>query len=186
MESLNVVPVSKQAAKQRAGRAGRTVLPVETSNGYPSSRRAIAPQRAGPQTPRHDPPPLPLLPRAQGPGVCLRLYSEKRMEKEFPAETAPEILRTNLASTILTLKASLPPHPTLKAGCPRPGCAPRITCEPVGGGGAGDGDQRPAVVRLHGRARHGQGRIPLPPLLRAPSRFPATVVHARPSSLSLS
>ena len=75
--------------------------------------------------------------------MCLRLYSEKRMEKEFPAETAPEILRTNLASTILTLKASLPPHPTLKAGCPRPGCAPRITCEPVGGGAQGMGINDP-------------------------------------------
>ncbi|KAJ1490877.1 P-loop containing nucleoside triphosphate hydrolase protein, partial [Baffinella frigidus] len=63
MESLNIVPVSKQAAKQRAGRAGRT-----------------------------------------GPGICLRLYSQKRMDTEFPDETAPEILRTNLASTVLTLK----------------------------------------------------------------------------------
>ena len=63
MESLNIMPISKPAAKQRAGRAGRT-----------------------------------------GPGVAIRLYSEKRMDKEFPAETVPEILRTNLSSTILTLK----------------------------------------------------------------------------------
>ncbi len=63
MESLSVVPVSKPAAKQRAGRAGRT-----------------------------------------GPGVCLRLYSAKKMDKEFPDETSPEIMRTNLSSTILMLK----------------------------------------------------------------------------------
>jgi ATP-dependent RNA helicase DHX8/PRP22 len=36
--------------------------------------------------------------------VCLRLYSEKRMERDFPDETSPEIMRTNLSSTILTLK----------------------------------------------------------------------------------
>jgi ATP-dependent RNA helicase DHX8/PRP22 len=64
MESLNVMNISKPAAKQRAGRAGRT-----------------------------------------GPGVAIRLYSEKKMDKEFPAETVPEILRTNLSSTILTLKS---------------------------------------------------------------------------------
>jgi HrpA-like RNA helicase len=63
MESLTIVPISKPAAKQRAGRAGRT-----------------------------------------GPGIAIRLYSEKKMEKEFSAETVPEILRTNLSSTILTLK----------------------------------------------------------------------------------
>ncbi len=63
MESLNITPISKPAAKQRAGRAGRT-----------------------------------------GPGIAIRLYSEKKMEKEFSAETVPEILRTNLSSTILTLK----------------------------------------------------------------------------------
>jgi len=63
MESLNIVPVSKPAAKQRSGRAGRT-----------------------------------------GPGVCIRLYSEKKMMKEFPEETMAEILRTNLSSTILILK----------------------------------------------------------------------------------
>ncbi len=66
MESLTVVPVSKPAAKQRAGRAGRT-----------------------------------------GPGVCLRLYSAKKMEKEFPEETSPEIMRTNLSSTILMLKVCM-------------------------------------------------------------------------------
>ena len=37
-------------------------------------------------------------------GVAIRLYSEKKMDKEFPSETVPEILRTNLSSTILTLK----------------------------------------------------------------------------------
>ena len=52
MESLNIMPVSKPAAKQRAGRAGRT-----------------------------------------GPGVAIRLYSEKRMLKEFPDETVPEIIK---------------------------------------------------------------------------------------------
>ena len=38
-------------------------------------------------------------------GQCYRLYSEKYMMEKMEASTAPEILRTNLTSFILTLKA---------------------------------------------------------------------------------
>ncbi|MBT8486683.1 MAG: ATP-dependent RNA helicase HrpA [Phycisphaerae bacterium] len=38
-----------------------------------------------------------------GPGVCIRLYSEKELEEREPF-TAPEIQRTNLASVILQMK----------------------------------------------------------------------------------
>lgn len=62
MESLVVVPISKVAAQQRAGRAGRTA-----------------------------------------PGECYRLYSRDCYGTMLD-ETVPEILRTNLANTLLYLK----------------------------------------------------------------------------------
>jgi ATP-dependent RNA helicase DHX8/PRP22 len=64
MDSLNVVPISKVQAIQRAGRAGRT-----------------------------------------GPGKCIRLYTEQFFESQMSNITVPEILRVNLATTILTLKS---------------------------------------------------------------------------------
>lgn len=64
MDSLNVVPISKVQAIQRAGRAGRT-----------------------------------------GPGKCIRLYTQQFFETQMSKVTIPEILRVNLASTILTLKS---------------------------------------------------------------------------------
>jgi len=63
MDALSVVPISKSAAKQRAGRAGRT-----------------------------------------GAGVCVRIYDEKWMEDTMMDETIPEIQRTNLCHTVLSLK----------------------------------------------------------------------------------
>lgn len=63
IESLVVVPISKIAALQRAGRAGRT-----------------------------------------GPGQCYRLYSVDCFDS-MPDESVPEIQRTNLANTVLYLKA---------------------------------------------------------------------------------
>lgn len=38
------------------------------------------------------------------PGKCFRLYTEEAFEKELIQQTHPEILRTNLASTVLELK----------------------------------------------------------------------------------
>lgn len=38
------------------------------------------------------------------PGKCFRLYPEKAFKKDLPDNTYPEILRSNLASTVLTLK----------------------------------------------------------------------------------
>lgn len=64
MDSLLVVPISQAAARQRAGRAGRT-----------------------------------------GPGKCYRLYTEGAYANEMLPSTIPEIQRTNLANTVLTLKA---------------------------------------------------------------------------------
>ena len=64
METLEVVPISKNSAKQRAGRAGRT-----------------------------------------GPGKCFRLYTEWAFNHELPDDTAPEILRVNLATVVLMLKS---------------------------------------------------------------------------------
>lgn len=64
MDSLVVVPISQAAARQRAGRAGRT-----------------------------------------GPGKCYRLYTETAFRNEMLPATLPEIQRTNLANTVLTLKA---------------------------------------------------------------------------------
>ncbi|GJJ73070.1 hypothetical protein EMPS_05428 [Entomortierella parvispora] len=63
MDALLVVPISKAAATQRAGRAGRT--------------------RAG---------------------VCFRLYSRESFENEMEEETVPEIMRTGLTGTVLSLK----------------------------------------------------------------------------------
>ncbi|KAF9432842.1 DEAH-box ATP-dependent RNA helicase prp22 [Entomortierella beljakovae] len=63
MDALLVVPVSKAAAIQRAGRAGRTRS-----------------------------------------GVCFRLYSRESFETEMDEETVPEIKRTGLAGTVLSLK----------------------------------------------------------------------------------
>ncbi|KAF9113004.1 DEAH-box ATP-dependent RNA helicase prp22 [Mortierella sp. AM989] len=63
MDALLVVPISKAAATQRAGRAGRT--------------------RAG---------------------VCFRLYSRESFETEMDDETVPEIMRTGLTGTVLSLK----------------------------------------------------------------------------------
>lgn len=76
MESLVVVPISKVAAQQRAGRAGRTA-----------------------------------------PGQCYRLYS-RDCYAAMLNETVPEILRTNLANTLLYLKV-----------CPR-AAAPRRVLPP--------------------------------------------------------
>uniref|UniRef100_A0A8R1HNX8 RNA helicase n=1 Tax=Caenorhabditis japonica TaxID=281687 RepID=A0A8R1HNX8_CAEJA len=64
MDSLVVTPISQAAAKQRAGRAGRT-----------------------------------------GPGKCYRLYTERAFRDEMLPTPVPEIQRTNLASTLLQLKA---------------------------------------------------------------------------------
>ncbi len=64
MDQLMVVPISQAAARQRAGRAGRT-----------------------------------------GPGKCYRLYTEEAFNNEMLLNTVPEIQRTNLGNTVLTLKA---------------------------------------------------------------------------------
>eukprot|EP01156_Anaeramoeba_ignava_P018780 Anaeramoba_ignava/a92940_108.p1 GENE.a92940_108~~a92940_108.p1 ORF type:complete len:795 (-),score=220.25 a92940_108:34-2418(-) len=64
MDSLVVTPISQAAARQRAGRAGRT-----------------------------------------GPGKCFRLYTESAYHNEMFPNTIPEIQRTNLGTTVLTLKA---------------------------------------------------------------------------------
>jgi ATP-dependent RNA helicase DHX8/PRP22 len=64
MDALVVVPISKAAAKQRSGRAGRT-----------------------------------------GPGKCYRLYTEQAYKNEMHDAPIPEIQRTNMANTVLTLKA---------------------------------------------------------------------------------
>ena len=40
-----------------------------------------------------------------GPGKCIRLYTESFFESQMSKVTMPEILRVNLASTILTLKS---------------------------------------------------------------------------------
>ncbi|KAG0309227.1 DEAH-box ATP-dependent RNA helicase prp22 [Dissophora globulifera] len=63
MDGLLIVPISRAAAVQRAGRAGRT--------------------RAG---------------------VCFRLYSRESLETEMESETVPEIKRTGLTGTVLSLK----------------------------------------------------------------------------------
>jgi ATP-dependent RNA helicase DHX8/PRP22 len=64
MDSLVVAPISQAAARQRAGRAGRT-----------------------------------------GPGKCYRLYTESAYKNEMLPTSVPEIQRTNLGNTVLTLKA---------------------------------------------------------------------------------
>lgn len=64
VESLLVSPISKAAAMQRAGRAGRTQ-----------------------------------------PGKCFRLYTMTAFQQELVEATHPEILRSNLASVILTMKS---------------------------------------------------------------------------------
>jgi pre-mRNA-splicing factor ATP-dependent RNA helicase DHX15/PRP43 len=76
---LLVSPISKASAQQRAGRAGRT-RPGNTHfvNSY---------------THRF----LPYL------GKCFRLYTEKDYIKELEEQTYPEILRSNLANTVLEL-----------------------------------------------------------------------------------
>ena len=38
------------------------------------------------------------------PGKCFRLYTEKSYKEELIENTYPEILRSNLANTVLTLK----------------------------------------------------------------------------------
>jgi HrpA-like RNA helicase len=63
MDGLLVTRISKAAADQRAGRAGRTMH-----------------------------------------GVCWRLYSSEEYE-QFPDGTCPEVQRTSLTSTVLTLKS---------------------------------------------------------------------------------
>ncbi|XP_055388375.1 LOW QUALITY PROTEIN: uncharacterized protein LOC129616893 [Condylostylus longicornis] len=64
MESLVIVPCSKAAVNQRAGRAGRVK-----------------------------------------PGKCFRLYTKWSYEKELEDSNIPEILRSNLGSVVLSLKA---------------------------------------------------------------------------------
>ncbi|KAL3149932.1 hypothetical protein ABBQ38_013295 [Trebouxia sp. C0009 RCD-2024] len=66
MDSLEVVPISRVQAVQRAGRAGRTQ-----------------------------------------PGKCYRLYTAKFFERDMPNVAVPEIQRTSLLTTVLSLK-SLP------------------------------------------------------------------------------
>ena len=63
VESLIVSGISKAAAQQRAGRAGRT-----------------------------------------RPGKCFRLYPEQDYKLFMEENTVPEMMRTNLASVVLTLK----------------------------------------------------------------------------------
>lgn len=70
MDSLIVAPISQAAARQRAGRAGRT-----------------------------------------GPGKCYRLYTEVAYKNEMLPTNIPEIQRTNLGNTVLTLKVRTSPTP---------------------------------------------------------------------------
>ena len=44
-----------------------------------------------------------------GPGKCYRLYTERAYRDEMLTSNVPEIQRTNLASTVLSLKVSPPP-----------------------------------------------------------------------------
>ncbi|KAK9099359.1 hypothetical protein Syun_026404 [Stephania yunnanensis] len=68
----------------------RTTLPIPSLVVSPISK-ARALQRSG------------VAGRTQ-PGKCFRLYTERTFNDEMPTETDPEILRSNLANVVLTLK----------------------------------------------------------------------------------
>ena len=78
MESLVVVPISQVSSQQRAGRAGRTGILMFVLK-------------------------LLFADILLGPGKCYRLYSSQCYDRML-LETVPEILRSNLANTLLYLK----------------------------------------------------------------------------------
>lgn len=47
-----------------------------------------------------------------GPGKCYRLYTERAYRDEMLTTNVPEIQRTNLASTVLSLKVNAPQLPS--------------------------------------------------------------------------
>lgn len=80
MEALLVTPISRAAAEQRCAPLGR-------SSGLKRRSFLVRAGRAG----------------RTAPGECYRLYSREFYD-QMPAETVPEIKRTSLASTVLSLK----------------------------------------------------------------------------------
>ena len=114
MESLIVTPISKAAANQRAGRAGRTqpgATPILTSSSsfllshlsytlshilsYTLSRLLTHLLTLLP------PPSLPHI----FTGKCFRLYTSWSYQHELEDNTVPEIQRTNMGNVVLMLKS---------------------------------------------------------------------------------
>lgn len=100
---LATIPTSQASAEQRAGRSGRTCPGLHRFNNlYMSSLSHF-----------HCPifiVPSPISHLLYQPflifglsGVCYRLYTEKMFKTELPKFSPPEILRTDLTSTILYL-----------------------------------------------------------------------------------
>jgi len=50
-----------------------------------------------------------------GPGKCYRMYTEQAFLNEMLPTSVPEIQRTNLGMTVLTLKVRLPPGAWLES-----------------------------------------------------------------------
>jgi pre-mRNA-splicing factor ATP-dependent RNA helicase DHX38/PRP16 len=82
MDSLRLVPISRAAANQRAGRAGRT---QEGCVGRRPGRRTDA--------------------RAGAVSFCYRLFTDYQFVHEMLASAVPEIQRTNLGNVVLLLKS---------------------------------------------------------------------------------
>ena len=105
VESLLVTPISKASAQQRAGRAGRT-KPGKCFRSDRQRTRLIDPRQRLIHTPLtsalhlHSLAAFHLLPAVWR---C-RLYTEESFKRDLIEQTYPEILRSNLSSTILHLK----------------------------------------------------------------------------------
>ena len=80
LDALVVTPISQAQAKQRAGRAGRTGPGKCYRHVYPHIRMSLT-------------------------SFLYRLYTERAYRDEMLPTAVPEIQRTNLAGTVIALKA---------------------------------------------------------------------------------
>lgn len=112
MDALVVAPISQASARQRAGRAGRTG-PGEPSVLPPTLLPAVCCAGCSPCNPCQRlcdaRPPAHLVPTAHThapptAGKCYRLYTESAYKNEMLPTSIPEIQRSNLSMTVLTMK----------------------------------------------------------------------------------
>lgn len=104
MDSLDVVPVSRVAATQRAGRAGRTQAGKVRQRLAYSFKHCLSLLYLACFLPVMPSFALPHLCAPACDSQCFRLYTRQFFDRQMPDVSTPEIQRTSLAGAVLYLK----------------------------------------------------------------------------------